>query len=76
METRDNDRPDVAAPVKTKLNTLKSKVVPHPLYSLVIAPSLQHCLVAQHFSNFDEVKNLIDSWIDAKSVDFFSAKVP
>lgn len=74
----DNARPHVAQPVKTYLETLKWEVLPHPPYSPDIAPSdyylfrsMQHGLADQHFSNYGEVKNWIDSWIGAKPADFF-----
>jgi len=38
----DNARPHVAAPIKTYLETLKWEVLPHPPYSLDIAPSDFH----------------------------------
>jgi len=38
----DNARPHVATPVKTYLETLKWEVLPHPPYSLDIAPSDFH----------------------------------
>ena len=74
----DNARPHVAAPVKTYLETLKWEVLPHPPYSPDLAPSdyhlfrsMQHSLAKQTFSNYDEVKKWIDSWIATKPVEFF-----
>lgn len=74
----DNARPHVAKPVKTYLETLKWEVLPHPPYSPDVAPSdyylfrsMQHGLVDQHFTNFGEVKNWIDSWIADKPAEFF-----
>lgn len=74
----DNARPHVAEVVKTYLETLKWDVLPHPPYSPDLAPSdyylfqsMQHGLADQHFSNFEEVKKWIDSWIAAKPTEFF-----
>lgn len=74
----DNARPHVAAPVKTYLETLKWEVLPHPPYSPDLAPSdyylfrsMAHGLAGQHFSNYEEVKKWIDSWIADKQVEFF-----
>lgn len=33
--------------------------------------SMQHGLADQHFSNYEEVKNWIDSWIVEKPAEFF-----
>ncbi|GFX70145.1 mariner Mos1 transposase [Trichonephila clavipes] len=59
----DNARPHVAKVVKTYLETLKWKVLPHPLYSPDLAPSdyhlfrsMAHGLADQHFRSYEEVK--------------------
>jgi len=74
----DNARPHVAKVVKTYLETLKWEVLPHPPYSLDVAPSdyhlfrsIAHGLADQHFRSYEEVKNWIDSWIASKDVQFF-----
>ncbi|VVC35246.1 Ribonuclease H-like domain,Winged helix-turn-helix DNA-binding domain [Cinara cedri] len=74
----DNARPHVAQVVKTYLETLKWDVLPHSPYSPDLAPSdyylfrsMQHGLADQHFSNYEEVKNWIDSWIAEKPAEFF-----
>jgi len=73
----DNAQPHVAAPVKTYLKTLKWEVLPHPLYSLDIAPSDYHlfqsmtCLSEQHFTSYEDTKNCIDDWIASKDEAFF-----
>ena len=74
----DKSRPHVAKPAKTYMKTLKWEILPHPQYSPDIAPSdyhlfrsMQHGLVDQHFTNFGEVKNWIDSWIADKPAEFF-----
>lgn len=74
----DNARPHVAQVVKTYLETLRWEVLPHPPYSPDIAPSdyylfrsMTHGLAEQHFSNYNEVKQWIDSWIAEKSTEFF-----
>ena len=68
-----NGRPNVSKPVKTYLETLKWEVLPHPPYSLDVAPSdyhlfqsLAHGLAHQHFRSYEEVKKWIDSWIASK----------
>jgi len=66
----DNTRLHVAVPVKTYLETLKWKVLPHPPYSPDIAPSDYHLfrsmmygLFEQHFTSYEDIKNYIDDWI-------------
>ncbi|KAG5318939.1 MOS1T transposase, partial [Pseudoatta argentina] len=63
-------RPHVAKPVKTYLETLKWEVLPHPLYSLDIAPSdfhlfrsMAHGLADRRFHSYEEAQKWIDSWI-------------
>jgi len=74
----DNARPHVTKVVKTYLETLKWEVLPHPPYSLDVAPSdyhlfrsMAHGLTDQHFRSYEEVKNWIDSWIASKDDQFF-----
>ena len=74
----DNARSHVAKIVKTYLETLKWEVLPHPPYSLDVAPSDYHLfrsmayrLADQHFRSYEEVKNWIDSWIASKDDPFF-----
>ena len=68
----DNDRPHVAVPVKTYLETLKWKILPHPPYSPDIAPSdyhlfrSTHSLSEQYFTSYEDTKNCIDDWIVSK----------
>ncbi|GFW19725.1 mariner Mos1 transposase [Trichonephila clavipes] len=76
----DNARPHVAKVVKTYLETLKWKVLPHPPYSGDLAPSDYHLfrsmalgLADQHFRSYEEVKNWIDSWITSKDDSYFNA---
>ena len=59
----DNARPHVARPVKTYLETLKWKILPHSSYSPDVAPSdyhffrsMSHDLAHQHFRSYEEVK--------------------
>ncbi|GBP63531.1 STAM-binding protein-like A [Eumeta japonica] len=66
--------------VKTYLETLKWEVLPHLPYSPVVAPSdyhlfrsMTHGLADQHFRSYEEVKNLIDSWIASKMTSFINA---
>ncbi|KAG5307640.1 MOS1T transposase, partial [Pseudoatta argentina] len=74
----DNARPHVAKPVKTYLETLKWEVLPHPLYSLDIAPSdfhlfrsMAHGLADRRFHSYEEAQKWIDSWIASKDMSFF-----
>ncbi|KAG5324977.1 MOS1T transposase, partial [Pseudoatta argentina] len=64
----DNARPHVAKPVKTYLETLKWKVLPHPPYSPDIAPSdfhlfrsMAHGLADRRFHSYEEAQEWIDS---------------
>ncbi|KAG5324284.1 MOS1T transposase, partial [Pseudoatta argentina] len=74
----DNARPHVAKPVKTYLETLKWKVLPHPPYSPDIAPSdfhlfrsMAHGLADRRFHSYEEAQKWIDSWIASKDMSFF-----
>ena len=56
----------------------KWEVLPHPPYSLDVAPSnyqffrsMAHGLAHQHFRSYEEVKKWIDSWIASKDASFF-----
>ncbi|EGI68870.1 Mariner Mos1 transposase [Acromyrmex echinatior] len=69
----DNARPHVAAPVKTYMEIHNWEVLPHPPYSLDIAPSdyhlfrsMTHGLSEQHFTSYEDTKNWIDNWIALK----------
>lgn len=69
----DNVWPHIAKPVKKYLETLKWKILLHPLYSLDIAPSdyhlfrsMSHGLAEQRFSSYEDTKKLVDSWIASK----------
>jgi len=68
----DNAWLHVAAPVKTYLETLKWKILPHPPYSPDIAPSdyhlfrSTHSLSEQYFTSYEDTKNCIDDWIVSK----------
>ena len=75
----DNARPQIAKPwrIKTYLETLKWKFLPHPSYSPDVAPSeyhfflsMAHGLPHQHFRSYEEVKKWIDSWITSKDTSF------
>ena len=64
----DNARPHVAKVVKETLEALNWDVLPHPSYSLDIAPlayhlfwSMDHGLDEQHFTSYEEAKNWVDS---------------
>ena len=72
----------VAKVVKTYLETLKWEVLPHPPYSLDVAPfdyhlfrSMAHGLADQHFRSYEEVKNWIDSRIASKDDQFFRRRI-
>ena len=74
----DNARPHVARVVKTCLETLKWKVLPHLPYPPDVAPSdyhlfrsMAHDLAEQHFRSYEDVKKWIDSWIASKDEQFF-----
>ena len=74
----DNARPNVAAPVKTYLETLNWEVLSPQPYSPDIAPSdyylfrsMAHNLSEQHFTSYEDTKNSVDSWIASKDEAFF-----
>ncbi|VVC27606.1 Hypothetical protein CINCED_3A008797 [Cinara cedri] len=50
-------------PTRRIVHTLR-----HPI---TLFRSMQHSLADQHFSNYEEVKNWIDSWILEKPAEFF-----
>jgi len=63
---------------KWSRHTWKWEVLPHPPYSLDVAPSdyhlfrsMAHGLADQHFRSYEEVKNWIASWIASKDDQFF-----
>ena len=74
----DNARPHVTTPVKTYLETLKWKVLSHPLYSLHFAPSgyylfrsMAHGLADQQFRSYEDIEKWLDSWIASKDEHFY-----
>ena len=74
----DNARRHVAKPVKTYLETLKWKVLPHPPYSPDIVPSdyylfrsQQHGLADQQFRLYEDIEKCLDSWIASKDEHFY-----
>ena len=74
----DNALSHVAKGVKETLAALNLDVLPHPPYSIDIAPSdyhlfwsMAHGLAEQHFTSYDEAKNWVDSWIASKDEEFF-----
>ncbi|KAL6253754.1 hypothetical protein P5V15_015558 [Pogonomyrmex californicus] len=71
----DNAPSHTAKPVKDTLKSLGWDILPHPPYSLDLAPSdyhlfasMGHALAEQHFSNFEEVGKWLDEWFAAKAV--------
>ena len=67
----------VAKPVKTYLETIQWKILPHPPCSPDITPSdfhlfhsMAHGLADQYFNSY-ELKKWIDSWIASKDMSFF-----
>ena len=74
-----NARPHVAKYVETYLETLKWQVLPHPPYSLDIAPSdyylfrsMAHALADQQFRSYEDIEKWLDSWIASKDEHFYS----
>ncbi|GBP32639.1 Mariner Mos1 transposase [Eumeta japonica] len=74
----DNTSLHVTIPVKNYLKTLDWEVLPHPPYSLDIAPSdyhlfpsMAHALSEQRFTSYDDTENWVDSWITSKNKEFF-----
>ncbi|GBP47782.1 Mariner Mos1 transposase [Eumeta japonica] len=73
-----NARPHVVGLVKNYLITLDWEVLPHPPYSLDIAPSdyhlfrsIAHALLEQRFTSYEDTENWVDSWIASKDKKFF-----
>ena len=73
-----NARPHVAKSVKTYLETLKWKFLPHPSYSPDIAPSdyylfrsIAHGLAHQQFRSYEDIEKWLDSWIASKNEHFY-----
>ena len=69
----DNTRPHLAKPVKSYLETLKWKVLPHPPYCSDIAPSdyylfrlTAYDLADQQFRSYEDIEKWLDSWIASK----------
>ena len=67
----------VAVVLKTYLKTLKWEVLPHPPYSpdYHLFPPMTHGLAKQHFTNYEDIKKWVDSWISSKNEDFFRAGI-
>ena len=74
----DNARPHIAKPVKTYLEILKWKVLPHSPYSPDIALSdyysfrlMAHGLADQQFRLYEDIEKWLDSWIASKDKHFY-----
>ncbi|GFU22008.1 mariner Mos1 transposase [Trichonephila clavipes] len=64
----------IAAPVKAFLETLSGEVIPHPSYlpfDYFLFQSIAYGLSQQHFTLYENTKNLVDSWIASKDETFF-----
>ncbi|EFN85811.1 Histone-lysine N-methyltransferase SETMAR, partial [Harpegnathos saltator] len=64
--------------VQDTIKTLKWDLLPHPPYSLDLAPSnyysfrtMAHGLAGQHLANFEEVQNWLDEWFRSKDASFY-----
>ena len=74
----ENARPHVAIPVKNYLENSGWEVLPHPPYSLNLAPSnyhlfrsMQNALTGIRFISEQGIKNWLDSFVAAKPAQFF-----
>ena len=74
----DSDRPHVAKPVKTYLETVKWEVLLHPPYSPDIAPSdyylfrsIAFGVADQQFRSYEDIEKCLDSRIALKDEHFY-----
>ena len=74
----DNARPHVAIPVKNYLENSEWEVLPHSPYSPDLASSnyhlfrsMQNALTGIRFTSEQDIKNWLDSFLDAKPAQFF-----
>ena len=65
---QDNARRHIAKMVKTYLKRIVWEMLPHPPYSLDIAPSdyylfwlMSHALAEKRFQSFEDIKKWVDS---------------
>ena len=74
----DSAQPHRAKPVQNYVETVGPEVLPHPLYSPDLAQSeyhlfrsMQNALTGVRFTLPDDVKNWLDSYLAAKTAQFF-----
>ena len=74
----DNTRPHVASATRQQLEELGWITVPHPPYSLDLAPSDYHLFRAlknflrdQSFADFDSLKRALETFFEQQPLDFW-----
>ena len=74
----DNSRPHVAQLTQQKVAQLGWEVLPHPLWSLDLAPSdyhlflsLRNYLCNKHYEDFDELKSDLTAFFESKPGSFY-----
>jgi histone-lysine N-methyltransferase SETMAR len=69
----ENARPHTARATAKKITDLRLECIPHPAYSLDLAPSDYHVFgPLKKFSTDDETKEAVHRWLRSQSKEFFS----
>ncbi|GJQ78636.1 hypothetical protein Trydic_g11741 [Trypoxylus dichotomus] len=75
----DDGRPHVGQPIRTYLEGVKWKGLPHTPYSPYTAPSdyhlfrsMQSALTEERFTLHNSIQKLVDDWVASKEIEFFT----